>query len=1809
MKQKIHQVGGSAGIIVFGILLLVIIIGAAAAYYINSEKEEERLREEEAEREREAERQRRRERQEAEDAAAASCEDVNCGTNGTCSNGSCVCDSGWSGNTCSVSDTPTDSDSSSGLSLLFSSTGTQITPEPTPDQREGVCVETRELEPSLPAGAVFSDEDLEDIREQPGHVQFNEYTDTSVCNGGSLNVSGEDAWNACDRDKWLNTRYNLPGNKHSWIPGANKNWITIKAPINNDLTYQENVALITWFNDNCGGPEMEQDGTYVIQERGPASSPFVFNQDIMGGTTATRAPATSPLPAPTVTCTGDITDTSIFQEEDGTDNIIRTSDTTTESFQVPDTGNMTNGEVYYAMESGQLWRDINTRSISRDYMNSYIKVDHEEGDNHMIIPGSNPRWIHLCSCPTGNPFTNCACKPGTYLDTTGSTTGECGLQHMGLEQKTKEGYSCCVFKEEHNPCHDPENQTQTQFNDFQGGGNQNSLLNSLHIGDYYNFDNPMCNIKDTNKGLVYPEDENKKKEWLNKCCPSCSYKRFKQVGAPNEFVTGERERCGDDIHYKYIKQAAEDLKSNLTGDQDRRERSEKQEWDFLERYLKMDSQCFIEDTDAHVCYDGSLDDGSTCAPCLSSAEAGGGLKRNNIFNPTVEGCKDMDRVVGGQCNDLGTPEDQSKGNNEATRFSCPLVPNPSKIADGSCSAEWTPTTSPVTLPQLLQDAIDKNDPIEIPDIKGIIRKAKEMANEDNACLSISPDTNSILGGDETVTGDTVFAPHGGMGSRKIITDIEGGYTLTEITSVPGNPPPQDGKTWYEIDPSPPDAFVRDEYNGIKIAITKDSNSWTGEIISSLPHPHSNKHLILVKWTQTQGTGKEAGPVAEDLPENKVMFYGPRATRAYNLDSGDNRILELPMGNISNSGTAWIPIQNKEAYYGGRLGESYVYAEAEGCEGGSTCDRPSGHWEPLTQNNRHPNGGEIIYDVDSNDRTKSLAVLDPPYITGDDGSTPHNHKAGTGSQPESREWSLRNFAGQTDIKEECKGTFDEKSILTNKHMNDKCGTGTAPDYQYDRGNMEAAGMGPGLDAGYRQSSEIENRLSPLGGYLPGLGHGGVYHTAAAVPGCFSTWGGWRKNQGNADYKSQFLTCDIKNSYYASAAASWNRGRYQQAALYTAFKNNIRRPRPWADAGITINNAWGNANVENLNRWNFKGGETDYDRNMDRHFTHEKGFTPLEDQILVSLRRRAWSDNFRHGREEEHYLPSGFNSRSPFYLMTNTNDERENHNGLLDNDTTHFVKLTVSDEEENNSAEKIGASVDVISGDRGCNTTDGCTMIDHYKIMRNNMSQCSRTNFYHRPEDVPAEEGKQHIKSYGNSQPYAFNDYMSGDKGFTGQPRLRRRQRAAQYTIKGDSSFKNNTDIASEDGVSDLVRGTGYSDNWFKHGDYKNQYYKILSPGDKNPDNESDSNKPIGTWFRKDDYVLYDFNGRLTYDEMNNKGGKTGTPLNKNYITSYANVIDRGHPWGATHGGGGTDPRHGVIFPKSDVTNVWWDSGLGNKWPGGTGGAGGPHDYVGRELLASDQRRNPWKYRGGDGLEGNLGHFAANGRPDTGKLWKGLGGVGGSPSPAYAIDEAGPTRGEAAAHTHSHYSYWLLHNNAHPGNQAWMKHRRSSIPVQATTVSGPVNNNPTKQGTGSTPGSESIYETNNIMYKPAFGSECNGTSVMWNGRVLRMGETGLRGGDWLSKAGGNPLTNDDELGWAGTLPIRSYYNGARAAHSTAMEYGDRRGMPHRWEDWGDDGYNNKKFGNPYHIGAQACSPVSREDDFYDYHSGEKHRTEPV
>ena len=448
MKQKIHQVGGSAGIIVFGILLLVIIIGAAAAYYINSEKEEEKKREEEAEREREAERQRRRERQEAEDAAAASCEGVNCGTNGTCSSGSCVCDSGWSGSTCSVSDTPTASDSDSGFSLLFSSTGTQITPEPTPDQREGVCVETRELEPSLPAGAVFSAENLENIREQPGHVQFNEYLDSSICNGGSLNIaSNTDGWNACDRDKWLSTRYNLPGNKHSWIPGAHKNWITIKAPINNDLTYEENVALITWFNDNCGGPEMEQDGTFVIPERGPSSSPFVFNQDIMGGTTVTTAPATSPAPAPTVTCTGDITDTGIFQQDSGEEGyIVRTSDTTTESFQVPDTGNMTNGEVHYNMEPGQLWRDIDTRSFSRDYMNSYIKVDYEVGDNPMINPGINPRWIHVCSCGSGNPFTNCACQPGTYLDTSGSTTGECGVQHMaGNQQKTAEGYSCCVF--------------------------------------------------------------------------------------------------------------------------------------------------------------------------------------------------------------------------------------------------------------------------------------------------------------------------------------------------------------------------------------------------------------------------------------------------------------------------------------------------------------------------------------------------------------------------------------------------------------------------------------------------------------------------------------------------------------------------------------------------------------------------------------------------------------------------------------------------------------------------------------------------------------------------------------------------------------------------------------------------------------------------------------------------------------------------------------------------------------------------------------------------------------------------------------------------------------------------------------------------------------------------------------------------------------------------------------------------------------------------------------------------------------------
>ena len=49
----------------------------------------------------------------------------------------------------------------------------------------------------------------------------------------------------------MNTRYNLPGNKHSWIQGAHFNWITLELPINDDLNIRDRGALEKWLDTQC----------------------------------------------------------------------------------------------------------------------------------------------------------------------------------------------------------------------------------------------------------------------------------------------------------------------------------------------------------------------------------------------------------------------------------------------------------------------------------------------------------------------------------------------------------------------------------------------------------------------------------------------------------------------------------------------------------------------------------------------------------------------------------------------------------------------------------------------------------------------------------------------------------------------------------------------------------------------------------------------------------------------------------------------------------------------------------------------------------------------------------------------------------------------------------------------------------------------------------------------------------------------------------------------------------------------------------------------------------------------------------------------------------------------------------------------------------------------------------------------------------------------------------------------------------------------------------------------------------------------
>ena len=125
---------------------------------------------------------------------------------------------------------------------------------------------------------------------------------------------------------------------------------------------------------------------------------------------------------------------------------------------VPDTGSLTNAEIYYGMEKGQKWSELKSGAgthISRDYMNSYIKTDRNPGSNPMVDPGSNPRWVHLCDCSSGgNPFTNCLCKSGTYLNIEGETNGQCGKQHTLNSEESSEGYTCCLYGDD-NPLSSP----------------------------------------------------------------------------------------------------------------------------------------------------------------------------------------------------------------------------------------------------------------------------------------------------------------------------------------------------------------------------------------------------------------------------------------------------------------------------------------------------------------------------------------------------------------------------------------------------------------------------------------------------------------------------------------------------------------------------------------------------------------------------------------------------------------------------------------------------------------------------------------------------------------------------------------------------------------------------------------------------------------------------------------------------------------------------------------------------------------------------------------------------------------------------------------------------------------------------------------------------------------------------------------------------------------------------------------------------------------------------------------------------------
>ena len=1307
---KINQSGGSASVILVVILLLLIIGGGGAAYYISSDDSKTKEEDEKAKEKKELARLKRKEAKERQaelDAEeAAMCEGVDCGDNGSCGKGDCICDDGWTGDNCEEEVVEEEEEE---FSMVFDSSGRQVTPEPTPDETTGTCAETRELEPTIPKG--LSEALQQQWRTKSDHISFYKYEDNpekkNVCGPGGDTFSPE--WSACERDKWMNTRYNLPGNKHSWIQGAHYNWITMEMPVNGDLQIVEQIALEKWINEQCKYHGSVDDMGNPIQNSDFKECDQYSTDEIDGGECDRNPACYQPVIEESgddpvcrkklvVRCPSDIygqgavdngvdngddlgvsdsdinTDGVIIEDTAGKNKNIFTKSTPTgsddyfveltddiaksEKVTVPDTGDLTNAEIYYGMNKGEKWSDLEDGSgthISRDYMNSYIKTVRSEGSNPMVDPGSTPIWIHLCSCSAGgNPFTNCLCKSATYLDTSGSETGKCSVKHTTVSETSSEGYTCCLYNDD-NPCHDSSNQSQPVFSDTQGGGGINSLLNALHIGDFYNFDNPFCNIKGGNgkvKGLVYPSNPDEKKEWINKCCPSCSYKRFKDVGIPNEIVSGQRNKCGRDVYFKYIKKATEELKTKYSKEKDKHERTKAQEWEYLNRYLKVKSGCFKEDSEAVLCGDGIVRE-DKCNPCRST-EDDPKIPRNEKYNPTKRGCKS---ILGSS---YRSGDDDEGTNCTPPPFEgphlCPLVPDPSRIADGTCSENWVPSPSPAFLPKSLERNVV--DEPKLPTYEDIIKRAIEMANDNDdanndKCEDIyEPSHNKYYGIEDN--GDKKVA-YTGMG--KLITDKNG--VIRAESEVPSN---------------------------LQIGA---ATGFDDAYIGSEEGQRFNYDAYNDKNAPTQGSAHNSQLCSETSLSDNINWKNCK-----------------------------IPDQPQLAYKGGRLWPSNVFAE------GDNVDGLSGKWTQYSTSVNGANklsGGEINNDGRYLDESN---IWIPNNVTESAGATKY-------------EWSLSNFAGHNDIDSECKtgATGDNQRILGPNHIDVGCGA------KIDSANKH-----------------ISYKLAPTFGPI-GIGY----------------------QRGGSNY--------------------------------------LNTTRGGAKPSTGLNN--------------------------------------VVEQMRIALRRRPWSDNFRNGVADSAFLPSGYNSRSPFYLMSNTNNETINHRGLLSESPENFASIGADDMTSSEDLTTLG----IFTPDPGCET-DQCGNEASYGHMRDNMSQCQRTHFLGRNEDVPVARELQTRKSYGNSLAYTgLLGVYTGATTAVGDGKDVRWPRAAPYTLPG---VKSNFNAGAKE-TSPKFSGHG-AKRVGANRVYKDQYYKMLS---------TKEGKPEGMWFRKNDFVLYDFKNRYTLDRHYG-AGRSGQP---------------------------------------------------------------------------------------------------------------------------------------------------------------------------------------------------------------------------------------------------------------------------------------------------------------------------------------------